>query len=150
MTGPSASGSENGTPSSTRSAPESAYASATANEVSMSGNPPIMYGMSAARPSRRARSNAPLMSSAPGASISAIELAEARHRLRQVLVPPAAQTHDVVAVSGIGRAGGAEEPRDGVRRLERGQNALQPRELAEGTERFRVGPRLVARPAGIP
>ena len=49
--GPSASGSENGTPSSTRSAPASTYAAATAAEVSSSGKPPIMYGISAARPS---------------------------------------------------------------------------------------------------
>ena len=50
MTGPSASGSENGTPSSTRSAPASAQARPIATEASRSGKPPIRYGISAARP----------------------------------------------------------------------------------------------------
>ena len=49
MTGPSASGSENGIPSSNRSAPASAYAWPIAFDASMSGKPPMRYGISAAR-----------------------------------------------------------------------------------------------------
>src|SRR5919202_754253 len=50
MTGPSARGSEKGTPSSTRSAPASAYASPIRTDSSAVGKPPMRYGMSVALP----------------------------------------------------------------------------------------------------
>src|SRR4051794_35722734 len=65
MVGPSASGSEYGTPSSTRSAPQPAYASATAIDVSRSGYPAIMYGINAARPSALAAWKAAEIRSTP-------------------------------------------------------------------------------------
>ena len=63
----------------------------------MSGKPPIMYGISAARRSERAPANASPMRSAPAATASAIELAEALHGLGQVLVPPPAETYQIKA-----------------------------------------------------
>src|SRR3989440_5907727 len=49
MVGPSASGSENGTPTSTKSAPAAATSRRASSDVSGVGNPAVRYGMSAAR-----------------------------------------------------------------------------------------------------
>src|SRR4029453_15906139 len=120
MTGPSARGSENGIPSSIRSAPDSTYASATASPVPRSGNPPIMYGIRAARSCSRAGANAAEILSTPAAGVAppsvAIERPRALQDLGQVLVPAPAETQDVVAV---GVAIVAEQPCDRVRRLQR-------------------------------
>ena len=58
MVGPSAIGSENGIPISSRSAPPSTQASAIAFDVARSGSPPITYVTSAASPRARQRANA--------------------------------------------------------------------------------------------
>src|SRR3954453_9878421 len=134
MTGPSASGSENGTPSSTRSAPDSAYASAIALEVSRSGKPPIMYGIRADRPSLRAASNACLIRPTPAATASVIQLFEPRDRLRQVLIPAPTQTNEVESLRRIRNVSGGfggQQPRDHVGGLEGRENSLQPRQLPE-------------------
>src|SRR5438552_17432938 len=49
MVGPSASGSENGTPTSTKSAPAAATHLRASSDTSGVGNPAVRYGMSAAR-----------------------------------------------------------------------------------------------------
>src|SRR5205809_6749049 len=49
MVGPSASGSENGTPTSRKSAPAAATSRRASSDVSGVGNPAVRYGMSAAR-----------------------------------------------------------------------------------------------------
>src|SRR5437762_2447105 len=49
MVGPSASGSENGTPTSTKSAPAAATSRRASSDASGVGNPAVRYGMSAAR-----------------------------------------------------------------------------------------------------
>src|SRR5687767_7599855 len=53
ITGPSAIGSENGTPTSTRSAPASSMARSVASDRSRSGWPAVRYGTSARRPLAR-------------------------------------------------------------------------------------------------
>src|SRR6266704_5626631 len=59
MVGPSASGSENGTPTSTRSAPAAATRCNASSDAAAVGNPPVRYGISAARrASRTARHRA--------------------------------------------------------------------------------------------
>src|SRR3712207_4361866 len=133
MTGPSASGSENGTPSSTRSAPFSAQAAPIATVASRSGNPPIRYGMSAARPGAAAKA-APKLS-VPGA--------KPVQDLPQILFAAAGQAHQVE------RVGGLQRPRDGVRGLERRDDALELRHPAQGGERLVVGDRHVARAATV-
>src|SRR3954454_4669058 len=148
MTGPSASGSENGTPSSTRSAPDSAYASAMAREVSRSGKPPIMYGIRAALPSLRATSKACLIRPTPAATISVIKFFEPRDRLGQVFVPAPAQANQV-KTRGIVSSRVRQKPCDDVRGLEGGQDSLQPRQLPKRAKGLGVGDRLVAGAAGI-
>src|SRR3954453_12944643 len=130
ITGPSASGSENGTPSSSRSAPASMQASPTARGGSRSGNPPIRYGMRAAcRPCE--------------AKAAAMRSVKPEH-LGQVFVSTARQRDQVRA-----RAGGGECPGDRVRGLERRDDAL---EAAGATERLHclvVGHRRVGRATGV-
>src|SRR5919201_5906025 len=124
ITGPSASGSENGTPSSIRSAPASAQARPIAIEVRRSGKPPIMYGISAARPG--AALNAAAMRSVPDSKL--------REHLREVLVPAAGEADQVERVrTGVAR----ERPCHRVRGLECRDDAL---ELDDATQR---GERLV-------
>src|SRR6059058_1754781 len=55
MTGPSAIGSENGTPSSITSAPAAASACMMGTVSSGAGSPAAIYGISAARPAARSR-----------------------------------------------------------------------------------------------
>src|SRR5438874_5636228 len=121
ITGPSASGSENGTPSSSRSAPASAHASPTRRDSSMLGKPPIRYGISAARlPCER------------NASAIAVPLATAglpvTEHLCEVLVAAARQRHEVE----LRPARVREEPRDRVRGLERRHDPLEARGALEG------------------
>src|SRR4051794_39122149 len=148
MTGPSASGSENGTPSSTRSAPDSAYASAIAREVLRSGKPPIMYGIRAALPSLRATSKACLIRPTPAVTVSVIKRFEPRDRLGQVFVPAPAQANQV-KTRGIVSSRVRQKPCDDVRGLESGQDSLQPRQLPKRAKGLGVGDRLVAGAAGI-
>src|SRR3954447_15868124 len=99
----------------------------------MSGKPPIRYGMRAARPSPRAASNAPAMRSRP--DVSAIETLEPRDRLGQILIAPAGETQDVI--TRLARI--LEQPRDRMGGLERRDDALEARQLAEGEEGLVVG-----------
>src|SRR5829696_9028951 len=135
MTGPSASGSEKGTPSSIRSAPASTYASATASAVSRFGNPPIMYGISAV-PSSRAAAKASAIRAGPVAAGAvrsiAIERPRALQDLGEVLVPAPAETQDVVTV---GVVIVVEQPRDRVRGLQRREDPLETGQLAERAQR---------------
>src|ERR671935_1359499 len=126
ITGPSASGSENGTPSSITSAPASAQASPMAVEAFRFGNPPIMYGISAARPS--AALNAAAMRSVPEAKLG--------KNLREVLVPAAGEADQVERVR---RCIALQRPRDRVRGLERRDDAFQLGDAAQGRERLLVG-----------
>src|SRR5829696_9149130 len=57
MTGPSAIGSEKGTPTSTTSAPASSMAASSSSERVRSGCPAVMYTTSARLPCRRSDSN---------------------------------------------------------------------------------------------
>src|SRR3954464_8405148 len=116
ITGPSASGSENGTPSSTRSAPWSAQARPIATEVSTSGKPPIRYGISAARPG--AAANAAAIRAWP---VSVADTQPGKH-LREVLVPAAGEADQVQRVRVSVRL---QHPRDRVRGLERRDDALE-------------------------
>src|SRR4051794_16659002 len=116
MTGPSASGSENGTPSSTRSAPASAQARPIASERSRSGNPPIRYGIRAARPGAAAKAAAILSTPVSVAD------AKLREHLREVLVSAAGEADQVQRVR---LRFGAEHPRDGVGGLQRRDDPLE-------------------------
>src|SRR5437899_494801 len=53
MVAPSASGSENGTPTSIRSAPAAATRCSASSDAAVVGNPAVRYGISAARPASR-------------------------------------------------------------------------------------------------
>src|SRR3954468_17862982 len=126
ITGPSASGSENGTPSSSTSPPATAAARAASRDVSTSGKPPIRYGISAAR--------LPLASAKAADSWSLIE----REDLGQILVAAAGERHQVER-----RLRVLHEPGQRVGRLERGHDALQAGDLLERGDRLGVGDRVV-------
>src|SRR5262245_10832762 len=109
-----------------------------------------MYGISAARFSLRASSNARAILSTPVAcAVSSVAISGSNpvKDLGQILVTPAAQRQDVEP--GDVR-GPFQQPCDRVRRLERGQDSLQPGELPEGAQRRLVGDREVSRAAGVP
>src|SRR5918994_2683971 len=112
ITGPSASGSENGTPSSSRSAPASAHAAPIATVASRSGKPPIRYGIRAARPG--AAANAAAMLSVPEAKLG--------KDLREILVAASGQADHVERV---GAHVASQRPRERVRGLERRDDALE-------------------------
>src|SRR5918999_1854625 len=135
ITGPSASGSENGTPSSSTSAPASAHAAPIATVDSRSGKPPIRYGISAARPG--AAANAAAIRSRP---VSVTE-AKLREHLGEVLVPAAGEAHQVERV---GADGVVEGPGDRVRGLERGDDPLELADAAQRGQGLVVGHRDVA------
>src|SRR5689334_2729318 len=117
MTGPSASGSEYGTPSSSRSPPLSRHAAPIARDASSVGKPPIRSGMSAAR--------LPCPAKAP--AILSVPLKD----LGEVLVPAPGQAHEVQL-----RGRRVEQPGDRVRRLERGDDPVARRQLAERGDRL--------------
>src|SRR3954447_5374755 len=130
ITGPSASGSEKGTPSSSMSAPASAHASPTASDVSRSGKPPIRYGISAAlRPCE-----------AKAAAILSLK----REHLVEVLVA-AARQRDQIRSRPLVR----QDPRERVRGLERRDDALEPGDALEGVDGVGVGDRDVGRAATV-
>src|SRR3954447_13108949 len=130
MTGPSARGSEYGTPSSSRSAPLSMYASPMAREASSEGKPPIRYGMSAAALPWPAKASA--MRSAPGKDLG------------EVLVPAARQADEIEVAGRL-----LEDPGDRVGGLERRDDPLDRGELVERGDRLLVGDRLVARATAV-
>src|SRR3954465_2884119 len=130
ITGPSASGSEKGTPSSSRSAPASAHASPTASDVSRSGKPPIRYGISAAlRPCE-----------AKAAAILSLK----REHLVEVLVAAARQRDEIRSRPLV-----RQDPRERVRGLERRDDAREPADALEGVDGVGVGDRDVGRAATV-
>src|SRR3954471_20821825 len=149
ITGPSASGSLNGTPSSTRSAPASAYATPTATEASTSGKPPIRYGISAARPGAALKAAAMRAEPVSPAAVtrrppSSLAAQLGQHFL-QVLVAAPGQAHEVE----LARLARGQQPGDRLGGLERRDNPLKPRQRLERGERVGVGHRLVGRAAAV-
>src|SRR4051812_20692468 len=120
MTGPSARGSENGTPNSTRSAPASAHAIPMSRDASSEGKPPIRYGISAAV--------------LPWSANAAASRSGPTEDLRQVLVAPPGERHEVERR--LLRMG--KDPRQRVRRLEGRHDPLEPRHQLEGGDGVRV------------
>src|SRR3954451_11993623 len=162
ITGPSASGSENGMPNSTRSAPPSAYASPIARDVATSGKPPIRYGISAARLPDSANAAAirstPAFRDAPTALIASGPVGGRRRRrsshdaqsragepLGEVLVAPPRAADDVEPRLGVGQ----ERVVQRVGRLERRDDALEPGDAAERRERVVVAHGHVLRPPRV-
>lgn len=133
ITGPSAIGSENGMPSSTRSAPSSAMATTSSSVVPRSGSPTVTNGMKAflANTSRRSVMDVP--PPVPG---------DRRH----VLVPAAGEVHDHHIVLGHCWC---QLPRvcHRVCALYRWDYALGPRQVLEGVHGAVVGDRHILRPA---
>src|ERR1700704_102018 len=116
----------------------------------MSGKPPMRYGMSAARPWRSA--NAAAIRSSPGRgtagtrSRAGLDGGIVREDLGEVLVTPAGEADEVER-----RAVGVLVHRvvQRVRRLERRDDALQPRDLAERPQGILVADGDVARAAAV-
>src|SRR5471030_2409830 len=118
ITGPSASGSENGTPTSRTSAPARSSALRISAERGRSGSPAVVYVTSPGRFSARSRANVFAIRLLSGKSLL--------HRLH-VLVAAPGQIHEQHCRRPE-LACDAHRVGDRVRRLERGQNALEPRE----------------------
>src|SRR4051812_5320901 len=96
-----------------------------------------MYGISAARRSPRAASKAAAIRSIP---VTVLSATGPLHDLGQVLVAATGEAEDVEAR--LRRV--LEQPGDGVRGLERGDDALQARELLQRRQRFGVADGEVA------
>src|SRR4051794_6881462 len=162
ITGPSASGSENGTPSSTRSAPPSAYASPIARDVARSGNPPIRYGIRAARLPDPANAAAirstPALRDAPTALIASAPAGSHRRRRSSDDAPSRPREHlGEVLVAATGAADDVE-PRLGLGQqrvvqrvggLQSRDDPLEPRHAAERRKRVLVAHRHVPRAARV-
>src|SRR3954464_11073813 len=104
----------------------------------------MRYGISAARPSARAAAKAAAIRATPveaAASVSGIgfEAFQVGDRLREILVATAAQADHVdgLVVGSVLR----QEPGDRVTGLERRDDPLEARKLAEGANRIVVGDR---------
>src|SRR5438093_2194521 len=143
ITGPSAIGSENGTPSSITSAPPSTSACMMPTVPPGSGSPAVTNGMSAARRAARSFSNVTEM------RLKVLEgdaggLAHGVH----VLVAAPREVHQQDAVA---RHAGRELHRigEGVARFERRDDAFEPAERMERRERFGIGNRDILRAARI-
>src|SRR5215212_6643029 len=125
MTGPSATGSLNGTPSSITVAPASANSTRRRPVVSRSGSPAVMKGIRPRLPSRLRPAKAP--------AILLIRLRDRMHVF--VAAPGEVHDHDLILchfardLEGVG---------DGVCGFERGRDAFEPRKCLEGFERFGV------------
>src|SRR6185436_9890933 len=127
MTGPSASGSENGTPTSSTSAPARSSAFRISAERARSGSPAVTYVTRPGRPSRLSRAN-----------VSAMLGIEQAFDGVHVLVTTAREVDEKNA----GRSKFASERLrigDRVSRFQRGQNALEPGQRLERRERIGVG-----------
>src|ERR1700681_818956 len=144
ITGPSAMGSENGTPSSITSAPFFTSACITATVCRGLGSPAVTKAMSAER--RAAR----IFSKVAGRRLKRFLESDSRglaHRVH-VLVTAPREVHqqDLVAahrgreLHGVG---------DRMARLERGNDALEAAQRMEGFQRLVVGHRHVLRAARI-
>src|SRR5271163_3180298 len=92
LAGPSAIGSENGTPSSIRSAPRASSSSTSRRVVSRSGSPATMNGISAASP--RARRSRNLRFILPAPAMSLHRHPEGLGDRAHILVAAAGQIHD--------------------------------------------------------
>src|SRR4051812_3027569 len=132
ITGPSASGSENGTPTSSTSAPARSSAFRISADRGRSGSPAVVNVISPGRPSARRRTNVssirePLRRAAKGLL----------HRV-DILVSTTRQVHQHVR-------GWPKFPSDslgvsdGVRRFERRENAFELRKRPERGKRLLVG-----------
>src|SRR5829696_3890573 len=141
MVGPSASGSEKGTPISTTSAPASRYASPTSRAPSSVGYPAVRYGMSAVPPSGKAA-----RSLSPPCPLASLVVTRDLFRLvgvhaqglgddPDVLVAAAGEVHDEVLARPqlFRQLLGVEE---GVGRLKRRDDALQAGAVHKAPERL--------------
>src|SRR3954447_4944491 len=100
-----------------------------------------MYGISAARPSSRAALNAAAIRAGPVAS--GIDPLECRQRLVEVLVTAPGQADQVGAARIVAFV---EQPGDRMGGLERRDDPLESRQLAESAQRLLVGDRDVSGP----
>src|SRR5438093_9741483 len=163
---PSASGSENGTPTSRTSAPAWSAARARRVLVARSGSPAMRYATRTSRRSVRARANTVAMRSSPlagppSAAVTRVELLIAAHRRGlgasrlhrredrvEILVAASgeAERDDGVRTELAGERG---KFRDRVRRPERGDDALGLAQDPEAVQRFCIGARHVADATGL-
>src|SRR6185503_19190578 len=134
MTGPSASGSENGMPTSSTSAPARSSAYRISAERERSGSPAVTYVTKPVRFSSRIRSNVAAILDANFGPFLIVKIA--RHALH-VFVSAARQVHQhLFAFAELLRK--RARICHGVRRLERRNNALEPRQRLERRERLVV------------
>src|SRR5262245_909848 len=131
MTGPSASGSENGTPTSRTSAPARSSASRISPERSRSGSPAVIYVTRPVSPASRSARKRSLIRD----TVRLLhELFDGLH----VLVTSARKVdHDESVRPKL--PPDAAHVRDGVRGFERGDDAFEPREFAETLECALIG-----------
>src|SRR5688572_21330541 len=165
MTGPSPTGSENGTPSSMTSAPRRSASINRRAVASSEGSPAVKKATSARSPRARSVSNVPASrlnrpSGGPRHGPPpppTLGRAPAQPWRASTLTPdlslPQRLAHDLhVLVAPSGQAddddlgprellGQAERVRDGVGRLQRRHDAFQPRQLLEAFQRLLVGDR---------
>src|SRR5215831_16480475 len=157
MIGPSAIGSENGRPSSMRSAPDCSSASISATVRSTSGWPAVMYGTSARRPAARSSARRRSMrfavsygaprrrSTVSGEVVEDSNTISMRSRsqdihfthLRYVLVSAPADTEQYHVIFGPASSLRGD-PAHGVRRLQRGDDPFESAEQTESLERVAV------------
>src|ERR1051325_10869168 len=127
MTGPSARGSENGTPTSRMSAPARSSACTMAPDRARSGSPAVTYVTRPGRRSARSRAN-----------VSAMRDIECLlHRLN-VLVSASRQIDEQYGIASQMRRD-LDRVRDRVRRFESRQDPFELGESLKRVERFRVG-----------
>src|SRR6185436_5547519 len=150
MTGPSAIGSENGTPSSITSAPAVTNASRIGSVCAGVGSPTVTYGMSAVRPAARSSANAASMRFIPG--VARGNRLEPKTRALgdrvHVLVAAAREVDEqdlVLRQRGREACGIGER----MRGFERRNDAFDAAAVVERSERFGVGDRHVFRAARV-
>src|SRR4029453_14161720 len=140
MTGPSASGSENGIPTSSTSAPAWSSPHRISAERNRSGSPAVTYVTRPVRFSARMRSNA--AESLDANFGTRLHFQILRHALN-IFVASARQIDEDVRI-GTERLRERRRIRDGVRRFERGDDAFGPGELLKSGERiFVADPRVL-------
>src|SRR5262245_15620242 len=141
-------------PTSITSAPRASASSMSRPVVSRLGSPATKYGMRARSPRARSRANAWSMRDT-ALSDHAARLADRRVMAAaggadglHVLVAAPREPDDQPRLAWQG-GGDSDRVGDGVRGLERGEDALEAREEAEGLEGFLVGHRGVLGPARV-
>src|ERR1700752_2653729 len=140
ITGPSASGSENGTPTSRTSAPEPASVRKMSAVAAMLGSPAVTYVTRPVRLSALSRANTCSMRD----MIAPLE--HAFDRLH-VLVAAARQVHEQDGIS-LERRRHLAGVSDAVSRFERRDDAFGARQFLERPERLLVGGVVILGPAG--